>query len=63
MPQQLGAAKSRLASISIKNDRLKFTTGPQKRDQSDPFTFFPSATRQVSVSKQAHRAARVLDYV
>jgi hypothetical protein len=34
-----------------------------KKDQSDPFTFFPSATRQVSVSIQAHFAARVRDYV
>jgi hypothetical protein len=59
MPQQLRAAKRRLASISIKNDRPKFAAWPQKKYQSDPFTFFPSAKRQVSVSKQAHCAARV----
>ena len=30
-PQQLRAAKRRLASISIKNDRPKFAAWPQKR--------------------------------
>jgi hypothetical protein len=31
MPQQLRAAKRRLASISIKNDRPKFSAWPKKR--------------------------------
>jgi len=58
-----GAAKSRLASISIKNDRLKFTTGPQKRDNPTLLPFSRLLHVRCLSANKAHRAARVLDYV